>query len=61
MSRALEVKPEVRIRLTESELKELLRGMPPPVIDSSTSVMEAGYKLGVQAMANKLREGWVVG
>jgi TolB-like protein len=48
------------IRLTADMMAELEKQLPPPVVTSQTTDLLAGYQLGVQAVLQKLRAGYVI-
>lgn len=53
--------PTVTInRLTKEVYDDLAKNFRPVVPNATTTVLEAGYALGVQAVLQKLREGWVI-
>lgn len=60
-----EVKEEVRIvlkvRLTHEEYVKLENSLERVACDHATTEIEAGYKLGIQAVLKKLRDGFVAG
>lgn len=47
-------------RLSKPAYEALEKELPVPYADNDTSVLAAGYKLGVQAVLKKLREGYAV-
>ena len=48
-------------RLSPESYAQLLRQVTSISVSNDTSVLQAGYQLGVQAVLQKLREGFVVG
>lgn len=50
-----------RVRLAPDEYRQLARKFPDPVVTENTTAHQAGYLLGVQAVLQKLREGYVIG
>ncbi|QVR48653.1 hypothetical protein [Stenotrophomonas phage BUCT609] len=57
----LMAQPVVQRKLTEEQYKTLegkLGQLANPLINSNTSQMEAGQKLGVQLVLSMLRNGW---
>lgn len=56
-------KPNVRdvVRLDQDAYNQLVSSLPNPWVTETTSVLEAGQKLGIQLVLQKLREGFVVG
>ncbi|NUX98775.1 hypothetical protein [Paraburkholderia youngii] len=52
---------KVIYRLDAEVLKRLEEQLPKPLVNSTTTELMAGYALGVQAVLQKLREGYTVG
>jgi len=48
-------------RLSPDAYAELERKVHPPFVQNETTVLQAGYQLGIQAVLKLLREGYVVG
>ena len=48
------------VRLNTAVYDNLVRQLPKVVVTSATTAHEAGFLLGVQAVLQKLREGYVV-
>jgi hypothetical protein len=48
-------------RLSQEALMELRKKLPLPDVSSTTTDLEAGYKLGIQKVLDLLREGFVIG
>lgn len=57
----MENKPKELNRLTKENYQELAKNFRPIRPTSETTQIEVGYALGVQAVLEKLREGWVIG
>lgn len=59
------MKPETKIteiaRLGSDEYAALAAQFPPLLVVSNTTDLQAGYLLGVQAVLEKLRQGFVIG
>ncbi|KWI10922.1 hypothetical protein BGV51_28185 [Burkholderia ubonensis] len=51
---------QVVVRLDAEMLRRLEEQLPKPLVNSTTTDLMAGYALGVQAVLQKLREGYVV-
>lgn len=51
---------KVIVRLDPDMLRRLEEGLPKPLVNSTTTELMAGYALGVQAVLQKLREGYVI-
>jgi len=51
---------QILVRLDPDVYRELERSLTPPVVTDATSELMAGFKLGVQTVLQKLREGYVV-
>lgn len=49
------------VRLTQEQLAELEKKLPPPVVTNSTSDLMAGYQLGIQTVLKELRNGFTFG
>lgn len=46
------------VRLEPSQLQQLERQLATPVVSDKTTELEAGYKLGIQQVLSKLRDGF---
>ena len=53
--------PTKRVRLHPDEYQKLAREFPNPIVTETTTAHQAGYLLGIQAVLQKLREGYTVG
>ncbi len=55
--------PTVRavIRLSDEAMKDLEASLPPPMVSSSTTPIDAGFRLGIQLVLDKLRKGFTTG
>lgn len=51
---------KVIIRLESDQYRELARKFPTPFVNNETTAHQAGYQLGVQAVLQALREGFVI-
>lgn len=47
-------------RLSETAYAALEKTVPSPVVDDKTTELQAGFRLGIQFILQKLREGYVV-
>lgn len=48
-----------RTRLREDQYQSLEKRMVPPMVSTTTTDLQAGYALGVQAVLKELRDGFV--
>jgi len=48
------------VRLTPEMMEALERQLPPPIVQASTTDLQAGYSLGIQFVLTKLRDGFAV-
>jgi hypothetical protein len=48
------------IRFDEAQIAALAKSLPTPVVDNDTTPLNAGMKLGVQVVLQKLREGFTI-
>jgi hypothetical protein len=51
----------VKFRMTRAEYQKLERSFTPAAVTDETSVLNAGYKLGVQAVLARFRSEFVEG
>ena len=56
-----QIKSQTMFRLSPDAYAELERKVQPPFVQNETTVLQAGYQLGIQAVLKLLREGYVVG
>lgn len=47
-------------RLTDDSYRQLEKQLPPPMVDSASTTIQAAHALGVQLVLKLLREGFVV-
>lgn len=48
------------VTLTQEQYLRLEKALPPPLLDNNTTDLQAGFRLGVQAVLKMIREGFVV-
>lgn len=48
-------------RLDAEAYQALVKNFPPPTVTTATTDLQAGFQLGVQAVLEKLRHGFVIG
>ena len=56
-----QVAPQQLARLDHETYRALAAGFPAVHVSTTTTDLQAGFQLGVQAVLEKLREGFVIG
>lgn len=52
---------QVVFRMRQEEYEVFEKSMPAPIVDARSSDIDTAYRLGVQHVLKKIRDGYVVG